>query len=62
MEWVREGNRWKIQREQVLTTTKASVPNLRARERARRRERRVQRREQQLHDLRANRNLRISGS
>ena len=28
MEWVREGNRWKIQREQVLTTTKASVSDL----------------------------------
>ena len=26
MEWVREANRWKIQREQTLTTTKASVP------------------------------------
>ena len=28
MEWVREGNRWKIQREQVLATTKANVSNL----------------------------------
>ncbi len=28
MEWIREGERWKIQREQVLSTTKASVPNL----------------------------------
>ncbi|MBZ0067925.1 MAG: TolC family outer membrane protein [Thiobacillus sp.] len=28
MEWVREGERWKIQREQVLSTTKASVPDL----------------------------------
>lgn len=28
MDWVLEGDRWKIQREQVLTTTKASVPNL----------------------------------
>lgn len=28
MEWVREGDRWKIQREQVLSTTKASVPDL----------------------------------
>jgi hypothetical protein len=28
MEWIREGGRWKIQREQVLSTTKASVPDL----------------------------------
>ncbi len=28
MEWIREGERWKIQREEVLSTTKASVPNL----------------------------------
>ncbi len=28
MEWVRDGNRWKIQREQVLATTKANVSNL----------------------------------
>ena len=28
MEWIREGDRWKIQREQVLTTTKISVPDL----------------------------------
>ncbi len=28
MEWVREGDHWKIQREQVLSTKNASVPNL----------------------------------
>jgi adhesin transport system outer membrane protein len=28
MEWVREGNRWKIQREQVLGAPKVSVPEL----------------------------------
>jgi hypothetical protein len=28
MEWVREGDRWKIQREQVLASTKMSVPDL----------------------------------
>jgi len=28
MEWVREGNRWKIQREQVLGTPKITVPQL----------------------------------
>jgi len=28
MEWVREGNRWKIQREQVLEAPKISVPQL----------------------------------
>ena len=28
MEWVREGNRWKIQREQVLTTPETTVPQL----------------------------------
>jgi len=28
MEWIREGNRWKIQREQMLEAPKASVPSL----------------------------------
>ena len=28
MEWVREGDRWKIQREQVLSSTQAAVPDL----------------------------------
>ena len=28
MEWVREDDRWKIQREQVLTTTQVSMPDL----------------------------------
>lgn len=28
MEWIREGDRWKIQREQVLASTKISVPDL----------------------------------
>ncbi len=28
LDWVREGDRWKIQREQVLSTVKQSVPNL----------------------------------